>query len=128
MSDFGKSSSSGEQRLLEVTSAAVVRRERSLDTETLDELRRIRAEVQDRKNSRRTYLFSSLFPYFSVAAGSAAILFFVLWWPNPAVNIDSRTELMVSGDWLLEEDMDIEMIEDMEFYQWLAEELDGHSS
>ncbi|WP_444957150.1 hypothetical protein [Microbulbifer sp. ZKSA002] len=128
MSNLENNSSTNEKRILGAASAAVIRRERSLDTETLAELRRIRSAAQEQNNKKRYFSLNTLYPYLPVTAASAAVLFLALWWPSSVINNESRTELLVSGDWLLDEDMDIEMIEDMEFYQWLAEELDGHSS
>ncbi|WP_444944695.1 hypothetical protein ACJJIK_07925 [Microbulbifer sp. ZKSA006] len=126
MTSSSNCSSTDNQRLLEAANAAVVCREESLDKETLARLRNIRTAAQTQSIKARRYSLSSLYPYFSLAAASAIVLL-VLWWPSPVVDSDYPTELFVGGDWLLDEDMDIEVIEDMEFYHWLAEELDGHS-
>ncbi|WP_444904288.1 hypothetical protein ACJJIU_04190 [Microbulbifer sp. CnH-101-E] len=100
---------------------AVVRRERDIDTETLS---RLAAARQRAVVAKKSYYRDS--PGWLVFTGACASLLLLLFWPVSSEQ--AATELLSATDWYLYEEMDVEMVEDMEFYQWLADELNGQSS
>ncbi|MFA0810620.1 hypothetical protein [Microbulbifer epialgicus] len=112
-----------DQQVVVAVRVAVARREDGIDGETLSQLRRARSaalqqSVMPPDRSRHSWLLG-------LGGACAALLVLLLW---PGSGDTGREELLTVGDWLLYEEVDVEMIEDMEFYQWLAEELDGRSS
>lgn len=109
-----------DRRLVDSARAAMARRDQALDGETLSRLRRARADaVAAQGHGRRLWL---------PAGGAVAVAVLVaalLWSPQP----QPEDELFAASAWLLDDEMEIEVIEDIEFYQWLAdEELVGEAS
>ncbi|MCO1334045.1 hypothetical protein MO867_06785 [Microbulbifer sp. OS29] len=119
MKNSGEGFPIDDYQLLKVAGEAVVRRENTIDTETQARLRRIRTGVQEQSRAVQYW------PGFIAVGACTAALFVALIWP--VLSTDDNAEVLATSDWLLDEDVDIEMIENMEFYQWLAEELDEHS-
>jgi len=121
MNQLDQPAEAKDRQLVKAVRAAVNRREEGMDGETLSQLGRARTLALGQLES------SALSAYHWLGLGTAcAALMVLLLWPG-AVDTP-REEPVIASDWLLYEEMDVEMIEDMEFYQWLAEELDGHSS
>ncbi|WHI50015.1 hypothetical protein P3339_16375 [Microbulbifer sp. MLAF003] len=111
-----------ERRLVKAARVAVTRREEEIDGETLSRLRRARADALKQSKTRSISGYHWLW-----LSGACTVLVVALLWSGTD-NSPGKIEPFIAGDWLLYEEVDVEMIEDMEFYQWLAEELDGHSS
>ncbi|WP_066965543.1 hypothetical protein [Microbulbifer sp. Q7] len=119
--------SPGERDLVAGARAAMDRRDASLDGETLSRLRRARAAALD---ANGTGTGPRMAPWLPVGLASAAVvtIAIVVVWPGtltqPAKPVD-----MLADAWILDEEAELEMIQDVEFYQWLAEETpDGYSS
>ncbi|MBN8431065.1 hypothetical protein JF535_09410 [Microbulbifer salipaludis] len=117
----------GERDLVAGARAAMDRRDASLDGETLSHLRRARAAALDAND---TSVGPTVAPWLPVGLASAAVVAIAIAvvWPGtftqPAKPID-----MLADAWILDEEAELEMIQDVEFYQWLAEEApDGYSS
>ncbi|WP_105101455.1 hypothetical protein [Microbulbifer pacificus] len=102
---------------------ALARRERNLDGETLSRLRRARSRALD----QRQRLAGLWLPLGGVCAAALAL---ALWLPGRGGSDVAAVESTLLADvWLLDEEAELEMIEDVEFYQWLAEEaLDDRAS
>ncbi|WP_444919576.1 hypothetical protein ACJJID_11280 [Microbulbifer sp. CnH-101-G] len=100
---------------------AVARRDSKIDADTLVQL----ASARQRALAQKKTYYRDWTGWVGFTGTCATLLLLLLW---PAPNEQATTELLSASDWLLYEEMDVEMVEDMEFYQWLAEELNGHSS
>lgn len=125
----GKSPKRGgaHQTLADAARASLLRRERQMDGETLSRLRRARYAALEQNKKR------SGVPVWIAAWGAcAAALALALWLPDQVSDretIPASDGGLLADTWLLDEEAELEMIEDVEFYQWLAEEaLDGRSS
>jgi hypothetical protein len=101
--------------------SALHRSDQSLDGETLSRLRRARAAaMQQQDKSGRVWL--------PLGSAVTAALVIALVWPHTEIQAPA-TEVLALEQWLLEADAELEMIEEVDFYQWLAEEeLSAHSS
>ena len=104
---------------------AMARRDESLDGETLSRLRRARSAALDESAGRHS--LANLWLPAGLASAAAVVAVALLVGQGEAPH---REEVDLLADaWILDEEAELEMIEDVEFYQWLAEEaLDGHST
>ncbi len=104
--------------------AALAQREQSLDGETLSRLRRARSQALDARKRPGAALWLPL------SGACAAALVLALWLPGQGGSDKVKIEDSLLADtWLLDADAELEMIEDVEFYQGLAEEaLDDRAS
>ncbi|WP_226647921.1 hypothetical protein [Microbulbifer variabilis] len=100
---------------------AVARRDSKIDADTLSQL----ATARQRALAQKKTYYRDWTGWVGFTGACATLLVLLLW---PAPNEQAATELLSASEWLLYEEMDVEMVEDMEFYQWLAEEMNGHSS
>ncbi|BBM02688.1 hypothetical protein [Microbulbifer sp. GL-2] len=121
MKQLDQSAKAQDRQLVKAARAAVKRREEGIDRETLSRLGRARTAALGQLGSSAL----SAYRWLGLGAACAALVVLLLW---PGAEDTPGEEPFIASDWLLYEEMDVEMIEDMEFYQWLAEELDGHSS
>nr|WP_010133036.1 hypothetical protein [Microbulbifer agarilyticus] len=107
--------------------AALERREQSLDGETLSRLRRARSAAIDGAAGTSRPGWMLWLP--TGLASAAAVLTVALLFGLEPSGAPAEPVDMLADTWILNEDAELDMIEDVEFYQWLAEEaLDGHSS
>ncbi|MCQ3829440.1 hypothetical protein HXX02_08270 [Microbulbifer elongatus] len=114
-----------QQKIVAGARKAMAQRDEALDGETRSRLRRARsAALEEAANAG-----SAAGRWLPVGvAGVAATVVVALLVGRGEVPQSAEVALLADA-WLLEEDAELEMIEDVEFYQWLAEEaLDGHSS
>ncbi|WP_299591829.1 hypothetical protein [uncultured Microbulbifer sp.] len=115
-----------ERDLIDSAREAMLRRDQSLDGETLSQLRRARSAALDSKPGT-----GRMTPWFTAGlAGTAGVVvtLAVLVWPGGDTQQAQPVDLFADA-WILDEEAELELIEDVEFYQWLAEEgSDGHSS
>ncbi|MCX2784320.1 hypothetical protein OQJ46_15100 [Microbulbifer thermotolerans] len=111
--------SDSNRRVIDAAREVMARRDRELDGETLASLRCARARALEAQRVRAPEWLPA------GAAVAAAVVVALLWTRAP----EPEAELFAGGEWLLEDGMEIELMEEMDFYQWLAEEaLDDHSS
>lgn len=99
------------RRLVQAAREAMARRDRSLDRETLSRLRHARAKALERQGA-------SVSLWLPVGAALTAVLMIALLWPRHS---QPEMPLIAGGEWLLDDGMEIELMENMEFYRWLAE-------
>lgn len=113
------------QKLIAGAREAMARRDERLDGETRSQLRRARAAALGETAGPRA-LANLWLP--AGLVGAAAMLTVALLVGQGERPQQDEVDLL-ADTWILDEDAELEMIEDVEFYQWLAEEaLDGHSS
>ncbi|WP_043315534.1 hypothetical protein [Microbulbifer sp. HZ11] len=113
---------SDQGKLIAGTREVMSRRDESIDGETLSRLRRARSAALDARPGLRPrtglWLPASLA---STAAAVAVVLLLEQYHASQAKEVD-----FLADAWILDEEAELELIEDVEFYQWLAEEeLDG---
>ncbi|AQQ68189.1 hypothetical protein [Microbulbifer agarilyticus] len=122
-----ESSEHNDAELAAGARAAMERREQSLDGETLSRLRRARSAALDGAADTSRPGWMLWLP--TGLAGAAAVLTVALFVGQERSSSQGEPVDMLADAWILNEDAELDMIEDVEFYQWLAEEaLDGHSS
>ncbi|MBY6213156.1 hypothetical protein KUV95_16515 [Microbulbifer agarilyticus] len=122
-----KTSEHNDAELAAGARAAMERREQSLDGETLSRLRRARSAALDGASDTSRPGWMLWLP--TGLAGAAAVLTVALFVGPERSSSQGEPVDMLADAWILNEDAELDMIEDVEFYQWLAEEaLDGHSS
>ena len=107
--------------------ASMMRTEQQLDGEILSRLRRARHAALEQSSGRPV-----ISRWVAVSGACAAALALALWLPGQVSDrgaIPESDGALIADAWLLDEEAELDMIEEVEFYQWLAEEaLDGRSS
>ncbi|KUJ84264.1 hypothetical protein AWR36_000700 [Microbulbifer flavimaris] len=113
-----------ERELAALAGRAMARRDEEIDGAILSRLGRARAAALE----ARQPVLPIWLPAGAAVAASLLLAIFLVLKPAPALEGDSEVLFADGFPFMSAEEFDIDLLEEADFYQWLAEEgLDDHS-